>query len=117
MAACGSGLVPSAACCRSSSLTKGGLGALPFSSDGRRVFSGLFTWEEKYGGELICWDSRTWRRLWSLAAENTSFFASVSPDGRLAISTAKGAGQLNWWSTAGRNLLAATPGHRYEVSG
>ncbi len=92
-----------------------GLGGVRFSSDGKRLFSGLFTFEESTGGELVCWDSRTWRRLWSFAAENTSFFASVSPDGRLAISGNR-SGQLRWWNTASRNLLAATPGHRLPIA-
>ena len=90
---------------------------LRFSSDGVLLFSSDSDDDNDYfGGELICWDSRTWQRVWSLAAENTRYLASVSADGRLAI-TGTEAGELSWWNTASRNLLAAVPGHGQVMAG
>ncbi len=87
---------------------QGFLYVVGFSGDG----STLIAWE--WGGAVTIWDARTWQRTCSLAGKETGA-ASISPDGRRAL-TGNGAGQLSWWDAATGRLLAATSGHRYPVS-
>jgi WD40 repeat protein len=92
----------------------GHLFGLRFSGDGTRLLS---AGHQGYGNELICWNSRTWRQIWSLVASNSSV-GSVSPDDRLALTWSwDRPGQLFWWNTAGGKLLTATLGHRLVVAG
>jgi WD40 repeat protein len=87
---------------------------LRFSGDGTRLLSAD---HQGYGDELICWNSRTWQQIWSLAASNSSV-VSVSPDDRLAVTLWERLGQLDWWNSANGKLLisTATP-HRQAIGG
>jgi hypothetical protein len=101
MDGCESGLAPSA----------GWFGRFPFTKERRsRPFlflpDGRLVSEGYPGGELIFWDTRTWKRLASFAAPGGHSY-KVSPDGRVAL-TLDSARQLTWWDTVNGKLLATT---------
>jgi WD40 repeat protein len=88
-------------------------GGLRFLSDGRRLVSGSYL--AGLGGELICWDARTWQPVSTLVTANAGILA-VSPDSRFAMA-GDDVGQLSWWDTASGKRLAATLSHRRRVTG